>query len=335
MAVNVIKAERIVRTMLGILERDVTLPALVWRDAGGDFRGARGDAITIRLPAYFNANKRALRDYTATGEKAKSSLFERVVHVTLTDNLYGVIPITDEELTLDIESMEEQVVAPVASGLVRGLEDELIAEMTGAPYVPQHQLELDTTNPYSTVARARRLLSDARVPMEGRALAIGSGVEEMFLNDPQFLRADRSGSTGALREAEVGRIAGFPVFTVPGLPPDEAYAFHRTAYVLNTRAPFVPRGVAWGSSLSWQGFSLRVAQQVDPDELVDNFHADVYVGTNYVHDHGAFNENGQFAPSVEPDLENNTDALFVRAVKITSGDNGGGADDDAPADDDA
>lgn len=330
MTVTVIKAERVVRTMLGLLERDVVLPRLVWRDAGGDFRGAKGDAITIRLPAYSKSRKRSLR---SGASRTKDNLQERKVTVNLTDDLYNVIPITDEELTLDLESFDQQITAPVASGLVRGVEDEIIDRMVNAPYVGRHKLQLDTESTFKTVTRARKLLNNARVPMEGRALAIGADMEEHILNDPQFVRADQSGSTQALREAEIGRVAGFPVFTVPGLPPNKGYAFHRTAYVLSTRAPFVPRGVPWGASLNWGGFALRVAQAVDPDELVDNFHADAWTGTNYVPDFGEFvdqdgstvDESGSaegnpavFEPYTTFDEETDKN-LFVRAVEITLG----------------
>jgi hypothetical protein len=313
-AVNVIKAERVVRTMLGVLERDSVLARMMWRNPAGDFRGAKGDAITIKVPAYTNANKRDLRSGTP---RTKSNLTERRVIVTLDTDLYKVIPITDEELTLDIESFEEQIVAPVASSLVRGIEDEALALAEGATY--QHTVNFDDFSaPFDAIARARRLLNDSRVPMAGRVLVVGSAVEELLLTDPQFVRVDQSGSTEALREAQIGRVAGTPVFTVPGLEPGTAFMFHQTAYALSYRAPFVPRGAPWGATMAWEGFALRVVQAIDPDEVVDNFHADVWTGTNVVRDYGTIDGNGFFVPSENPDLDNDI-PLFVRAVKLTGG----------------
>jgi hypothetical protein len=310
MANEFIKATRVVRTALGLLVRDVVTPRLVWRDAAGDFRGAKDETITIKVPAYFESNKRSLRAGTS---KTKSALAERSVDVTLTDNLYGVIPITDEELTLDIDSFEEQIVVPVLGGIVRGLEDEIVTEIqTGPTY--QHSLELDLDNPTYTLTRARRLLNDSRVPKEGRAVIVGSAIEEALIN--ALTPADETGSDSALREAAIGRLRGFGVFQVDALDPYEGYAFHRTAYVLNSRAPFVSRGTPWGATESFEGFAIRVAQAVDPDELTDNFHADVYVGTNHVTDAGNVDDDGIFTPAEDPD-ESGVEDLFVRGVKIT------------------
>lgn len=312
MTVSTIKAERVVNTALGLLERATPLPAFVWRDAGGDFRGAKGDAITIRLPAYVKSRKRSLRAGTPRSE---DSLVERTVIVTLDSNLYNKVPITDEELTLDIERFNDQILVPVLSGIGRGIEDELIDAITGASYPVAHDIAIDPADPYAGCVDARRLLNNARVPMSERFIACGSEVEAQFLLDDKFVRADASGTTSTMREGVIGRVAGFDVVSIPGLPVDEAYACHRTAFALSTRAPIVPQGAPWGASQSWNGYSIRVVQALDPDELVNNFHADVYVGVNPVTDFGSFT-SGLFEPATNPDLDHDTPVL-VRAVKMT------------------
>jgi hypothetical protein len=45
-----LKPTVIARTALGLLERELVLPSLVWRDAVADFAGAQGDTVTIRVP---------------------------------------------------------------------------------------------------------------------------------------------------------------------------------------------------------------------------------------------------------------------------------------------
>lgn len=308
------KAERLVSTSLGLLERDTVAARTVWRDAAGDFAGAKNDTISIRLPAYAKAKKRALR---SGDPRTSTELHERVVPVTLDDNLYMRVPVTDEELTLDIAQFESQVIVPMTAGIVRGIEDETIALIEGADYHENHILEIDEEDPLATVTTARRLLNDARVPFDGRVLLVGSAVEELLINE--LTPADETGSTSALREATIGRLRGFPVIAVPGLDPEVAVAFHRTAFVVSSRAPKVPAGAPSGAVGSYGGFALRLVQAIDPEEVVDNVHADVFVGTNEVKDVGSFDSNGHWEPAEDPEDDSDPDLeeALVRAVKLT------------------
>jgi len=310
-----IKAERVVSTALGLLEREVVLPNLVWRWGNtNDFRGAKGDTVTVRLPAYFNAQKRALR---SGATRVKGELNERSIDVKLDVDVYGDSPITDEELTLDIVDFGAQVLNPTLSGIGRGLEDELIETITGATYA--HTLTLDTADPYGTFVDARKRLNDARVPFANRAVAVGSTVEAAILKSDHFNRVDQSGSDNALREAVIGRIAGFDVVSVPGLDPDDAFAFHQTAYVQAALAPIVPAGAPWGATQSFNGYAVRTVRVFDPDEVEDRFILDAWTGTNVVTDIGHLDEeSGVFTPAEDPD-ESGAEELLVRAVKIEMG----------------
>lgn len=322
-----IKAEKVVSTALGLLLRELTLPSLVWRDAGGDFRGVKNDTISIRLPAYAPARTRDLRN---TDALTADTLHERKVDVTLDTDVYKRVNITDEELTLDIADFGLQVLNPVLIGIAQQLEQELADVITGAAYENTIAYVSSTDDPYSDVAvKARGYLNNAHVPLAGRAIVCGTDLEAEFLNSDRFVRADQSGTTQTLREALIGRVAGFDVFTSPVLPSDEAYAFHRTAYVMSQRAPIVPAGAPWGASRSFQGFAMRVARVFDPDHVRDQFVANSYVGANVVKDHGRFTDDpdagGKFIPVTDPanadtghtdDWDNDAQRL-VRAVKIT------------------
>ncbi|HLR84802.1 MAG TPA: P22 phage major capsid protein family protein [Nocardioidaceae bacterium] len=306
-----IKVEKVVRTALGLLEREVVLPRLVWRDAAGDFRGAKDDTISIRLPAYGVANTRALRSGDA---RTKSSLHERKVDVTLDTDVYMDVPITDEELTLDIEDFGGQVLAPVVSAVARGLEDDLVSTITGATYA--HDIALDMNDLKGTFAEARQLLNKSRVPAGGRTLLIGSEVDSALIQLDNLVRYDQSNTTETLREASIGRVYGFNVVVSNEIDPGDAYAFHNTAYVLNSRAPVVPAGAPWGASQSFAGFAIRTVRVFDPDAVEDRFIADSWVGSNIVTDQGAFDGNGAWTP-VENPADNGSDAQFIRAVKLS------------------
>lgn len=308
-----LKAEKVVATSLGLLEREVVLPRLVWRDAAiADVKGAKGDTITVRLPAYAVPNKRTLRSGTA---RSKSTLHERAVDVKLTTGVYLDVPISDEELTLDIEDFGAQVLNPVVAGIGRGLEQEIADVINNAAY--DRTVSLDLANLKEGFAEARELLNKANVPVTGRTLLIGSEVDSALIQLENLVRFDQSGTTETLREATIGRVYGFNVVTSNLIDPDAAYAFHSTAYAMTSRAPIVPAGAPWGATQSFGGFAVRTVRVFDPDEVEDRFVADSWIGCNIVTDNGTIDGQGRFVPAEEPDEDGASD-LFVRAVKLTA-----------------
>jgi coat protein Gp5 len=311
MADNVfIKAEKVVRTALGMLEREITLPALVWRDAGGSFKGASNDTISIRLPAYVNARSRVLRGGRPI---TLDTLAETKVDITLDTDIYKAVAVTDEEMTLDIEDFGLQVLTPIVHSVARGVEDSLGDTLVAADY--EVTIPMDDADPYLALVDARTALNNARVPRGNRFLAVGSNIEAAILKSDRLSKFDQSGSDTALREALIGRIAGFTAIGNDSLDPDVAIAAHQTAFVLSMQAPMVPDGVTWGESQSFAGLSMRVIKDYDFLNVQDRVLADVFIGSNTVKDRGTFNADGKFVPS-----ESGSDApIFIRAVELTLG----------------
>jgi hypothetical protein len=305
---------QVVNTGLGLLERGTVAARAVTRDAAGNFSGARDETISIRVPAYATAGKRALRSGTA---KRRQTLHERKVDVSLTDELNIVVGVSSEDLTLSIENFNRQITAPASQAIARGIEDEVIATLTGADYAVT--LGLDEDDPRGTFIDANTALFDARVPVEQRIVLAGSSVVNALAH-AEALSDYRVGdpTASSLAAAIVGSVDGLPVAAVPGMPRDVAIVMHQSAAVLNLRAPAVPEGVAWGASESFEGFALRVARRVD-DELNDNLYADVYIGSSVVTDFGSF-VNGVWVPGENPnDAAEGEDEFFVRAVKVQIG----------------
>lgn len=307
MANTFIKANRIVGAALGLLEREIVLPALVWRDAGGDFAGAGGDTISIRVPARTTARTRTLRGARPTASEGEGiitmdNLTETKVDVTLDTDVYNAIPVTDEELTLDITDFGTQILAPQVRAVAEGIENAVAAEMTGATYATT--LTLDTTDPYKTLVDARVALNKQNVPMAERVVVVGADMEGLFLKSDRLARVDQSGTDSALRNATIGRLAGFgDVVVSNGIPPNVGFVFHRTAFVLSMRAPAVPAGVNFGQTQTFQNLAMRWIRDYDARNLQDRSILNVYIGTNIVAD--------------GPDgADVGTDPDFVRAVKL-------------------
>lgn len=312
MASNFLKSTVLRDTVLTALSRMLTIAPTVWRDAGGNFRGASGDTVTVRVPAYTVANDRVLRSGTTRNRRG---LFESAVPVTLNHNLYRDVPLSDEEQTLDILDFARQVVNPMLGGIARGIEDVLLEDaVLDATYA--YDISLDEDSPYGDIVLARKHLNDSRVPFDNRYLAAGTSVAAALIESPQFAAVDQSGTSMTLREGVLGRIAGFTVLESPGLPPDEAYAYHQTAYALSTQAPTVPAGAPAGFTANQDGFAIRLVQVLDAATIENVVAADVFCGASAVTDFGALNEDGQFVPAEDPDDEE-ADELFVRGVKLS------------------
>lgn len=307
---NVKEQVAIASAAIGLLERDSVLANTVWRDAAADFRGKKDDTISVRLPAYAVANKRTLR---ANATRVRSTLYERKVDITLDADLQVDVPLTDENQTLDVQSIVRDITAPSAGAIIRAIDEEIADTMDSASY----QVTLDWGNdPYSALVDARVALDDHNVPDTGRFLVVGTEVQARLLKDELLVQANTSGSTQTLRRGVIGQVASFDVIPSNTIAPDVGYAYHRTAFALAARAPVVPQGVAWGASMARDGFAIRVMQHLTQDDSKDLlnivFH-DTWIGVNVVKDNGAIDENGKFVPSVNPDEGSD---LFVRAVAI-------------------
>lgn len=312
MAITTVKQQQIARQALALLQREIVLPALVWRDAIESFKGALNDTVSIRVPAYTAARTRTLRGGRPI---TMDDLAETKIDVTLDTDVYKAVAITDEELSLDITDFGAQVSQPIMQAEARGIEDALITEIQGGNYAVS--IEVDNADPYGSLVDARKALNDARVPKAGRVLAVGSSIEAKLLKSDKLSRVDASGSDSALRDATLGRIAGFVVVTPDGLHPDEGYAFHKTAFVLATVAPDVPRGATWAQKVTEAGLEMRVLQDYDFLNLQDRFVANCWCGTGTTKDNGYIDRNGQFQPATDDaDAPSQTGVTGVAATDV-------------------
>ncbi|WP_295101558.1 P22 phage major capsid protein family protein [uncultured Microbacterium sp.] len=291
-----IKPNVIINTALGLLQREIVIPNLVWLNGFGDFAGAADDTISLRVPGRLGSRTRALRAEGAARNIQMDTLKETKVDVTLTDDVYNAVPVTDEQLSLDIKDFGKQILAPQVRGVAEGLEIGLVEEMRDAPY--QATVIIDRSNVFDSFVDARKALNDENVPFGERTALVGSGIEAAILKDPNFKHADQAGSDSALREAIVGRIAGFTIVVSNALDDDEGYVFHKTAYTMVTRAPAVPDGASFGKSQAFNGLAMRWLRDYDFTSTTDRSLVDAYVGYGHV---------------VEPD------GRFLRGVRLQLG----------------
>lgn len=327
MASQFLKATVIGKAMIALLRRELVVARTVWTDAvtSAEWAGAFGDTVTIRVPARRTARTRVLRAGTPITNDDSN---EFGVAITLDTDVYNGANITDEQLTLDIVDFGAQVLKPQVTAVAEGLEDAIAGQIVGATYEADHTIDSDDSDFltssvkdwYKIANRARRILTESHVPLGNRWLLVGTAIEEEILNNDKFIRFDSVGASAedALREAILGRIAGFNVLASTAIPDTDAYAYHKTAFVLGTKAPAVPRGAAFAQSISLgqgeqmgaqsglDGINARWLMDYDYSNTTDRSLVDVYVGTAQV---------GDPEDPTDPD----SDLILERAVRISGG----------------
>jgi hypothetical protein len=308
-----LKAERIVEQGLGLLQRQLVLPRLVERKGVGDFKGAKNDTINIRIPSILPGREYEWR--TRNTKITVDDLNETVIDVKLDKHVYNAVRITDEELTLDIDNWGFQVARPQIYAVASKLEGYIAKAMESdasyahtVTYEPEPGNDNDRSFQRAANA-ANKWLNVENVPSIGRKILVGANVEEAVLNSGTLQDVDRSGSDGALREAVIGRIAGFDVIgNCNSIDPDFAVAFHPTAFVLGNVAPVVPDGAKTGAQMDFEGLAMRWIRDYDSDILSDRSVYSSFAGASSVEDGRDFDpESGTFGDLTE---EN------VRAVEI-------------------
>lgn len=304
-----LKAEQIAAQALGLLQREIVLPRLITARPIEDFRGAKNDTVTIRVPAVLTA-----RDYewrTRTAPIVVDDIVETSVPLVLDTHLYHAGALTDEQMLLDIGNFGMQVLQPQMRAVAERMENKIAAGMAAAPITNEIAYTLATDKPRDLAVDARKILNDNNVPMEGRVLLLGSGIEAQFLKDDHLTKVDESGSNGALREAVIGRLAGFTVVLSNAIAENVGYAFHRTAFAHTMAAPAVPDGVSFGSRQSYQGLAMRWIKDYDTAYLRDRSVPSAFFGFSSV------NDGPDTADGVDPDGPGDTNPENIRAVKIT------------------
>ena len=293
-----LKPKVIVSTALGLLQRRIVLPGLVWADAVASWDGAEGDTITIRVPARAKARRRALR---SGGAITVDQLRETPVPVKLTDEVYQATGVSNVELTLDIGDFGAQVLMPQTRAVAEDLEDMIATAMIAAPYTKT--LTVNVTAPEDTITDAREILNDADVDRDERYAVLGSAMETAYLKSEALKKVSNSGSDSALRRAEIGDLSGVRVFGSNAIPANVGFVFHRSAFVLGIRAPIVPDGVSFGQSETYEDMAMTWLRDYDASTLADRSVVTTFAGVSTVID-------GEPTAPGGP-------ATFVRAVKLT------------------
>ena len=336
MATNTFVSDRdVVDLGLKLLDREITLPKLFWKNPISDWTGREGDAVNVRIPTRMSGARRfgtSWRpgqdigpsdgttppyggDHTGTDSSASltygnrpsivvDTFSETTINLKIDDFFYKAVGLTEEQLTLDLRNFAAQVLNPQVRTMTDYVQAKCATVMSGANYAADNQVvaatvAADGTNDQKAAAiiaavfQARKVLTDAGVPLDGRTLVVSSDVEMALLLSDKFQRVDSVGNASALREATIGRIAGMDVVVDRNIPEKHAYLLHNTAFVLSLIAPVVPSGAPQGRSLANPelGTAMLWVRDYDTNHMIDRSVVSCFAGAQAVED-GPVDTNG-------------------------------------------
>lgn len=287
MAVIKVKQEKVVDFFLGLLERELILPNFVTRVGDEFFKGAKDDTVTLRIPGLVAT----ARDYEWRTRTAPIQ-FDDIeggdgIAVRLDTHSYSATELRDEHMTLDEIEFAKEVLQPQVAAVTNRFEAKVVAGMRAANV--KHSLSFDASDdPYLVALEAKRLMdSDHVAPQSGRTLLVGSDIAAHFLASDRLtqatsLGADRANS--AVADGVIGKLAGSLVIQSNTLGPAEGYYLHKTAIVLGSVAPAVPRGAVAGARAARNGYAVRWIQDYNADYLTDRSVVSAFLGINDVRD---------------------------------------------------
>lgn len=268
--------EQVARVAVALASEDAFLAGLISRNLENDLLGGggKGRSVNIKVPSVLIAHDRSIDDKTTA--IVFDELAESTVAVTLGSHAYSAVKLSEGDLNLDLSSFSEQVLAPQVASVVDMIEDTVATALTGL--TEDNSIAYSAADPVATFTAIRKTLRTNGVPQTGINCVVGVDVYADLLEAKAITDASQAGSTAALRDAGVGRVRGFNIVESTRVPAGDIIAFHREAFTLAVRAPAVPQGASFGSSVSSNGFSLRYLRDYDVNTVADRSLVSTFYG---------------------------------------------------------
>lgn len=287
MAVRKVKARKQINFFLPLMQRELISPYIITPIGGDNFKGAKGDTVNLRVRGL----KAVARDYDFRGRTGPIVLDDirpdgANVAVKLNKHIVSATELEDEHFTLDDVTFATDVLQPQVEAVRDDIENKVVSGFRGINF--KHVLNIAADDdPHLVSIEARRLLDSEKVaPSANRFHFVGTDVAAAWLASDRLSRYDSTGQEGtpALREAIIGTLGGSPVVVHNGLNPDEGYYLHKSALVVATVAPDIPKGAVTGNKLSTRNFGMRWIQDYDANYLRDRSIVSSFCGVTSVRD---------------------------------------------------
>lgn len=122
--------EQAARSTLAATRYQSTLARLVSTDFSTEFVPGRGATVTVKRPVMIDK----ARVYTADDRKAEnaitySDIYQPYTSVTISDQVYNAVKLPDDFATFTLESLETQVIAPMAESVAEHINRVVIGAL--------------------------------------------------------------------------------------------------------------------------------------------------------------------------------------------------------------
>lgn len=187
---------------------------MINRDYEGDIREA-GDTVHINSVA-----RPTIRTYTTHTPITVDPLTDSETTFTITQAKYFAFEVDDIERrqALNAGRMIDEAGDEAGAGLSETM-DTYIAGLAATDTLAGNKVGAVAVNSADTafnlLVTLRTRLSNNRIPMRGRWLAVSTDYVGYLLKDNRFISAANYGSTEVLMNGEVGRAMGFRIIEVP------------------------------------------------------------------------------------------------------------------------
>lgn len=245
------------RQSLGLLHEAILLPTLMYFDTSTDGSLAIGDTVNVRTPASFSA-----KEFVEANGIEIQNITEGSIPVVLDKILDVSVKLTSKELTLDVTNFGRQVTAPAMAAIAEGCEERAALLLEEATTTVPMVKDGTAVAPAKTLNEMAGHLNNARVPKGRRVTVVGTDFATKLRNSSNLLPVDVSGSSEALREATVTRLAGTTVYESSYVDPEAAFMFAPEAFVFVTRA-LETMGTSQSQVGSFEGVSIRTVLDYD------------------------------------------------------------------------
>lgn len=198
---NLLTPSIIAKEAIMVLINNLVFAGLVHRDFSNEYAKV-GDTITVRKPPTFVSNE--WNGSTITVQDA----VEGSVPVKMDTILDVSFAAGSKEMALTINDFSEQFIQPAMRAHSQKLDELLAARYIDLPYFTT----IGSSADISDIAAIDTIMNDNMVPLDQRRLVLNPTAKSKYGVLPEIIHLEKSGSTAALRDANLGRVLGFDTY---------------------------------------------------------------------------------------------------------------------------